>query len=140
MLCQKLYKLTITDAFLGRVYEKLSHLTPGVTDPMQCYLSVNDAVRRQNMERLFELTRSSAGAMLWNGGFMPLPRAAVRANFADHRTLYYNFIGGAGVPAFDHALVREPGQDVPGVRHVSYTDRAFDDARFRNKLCKIVGL
>ena len=57
-----------------------------------------------------------------------------------HRTLYYNFIGGAGVPAFDHALVREPGQDAPGVRHVSYTDRAFDDARFRNKLCKIVGL
>ena len=101
-------KLTITDAFLGRVYEKLSHLTPGVTDPMQCYLAVNDAVRRQNMERLFELTRSSAGAMLWNGGFMPLPRAAVRANFADHRTLYYNgqLIGEASHLGLDLASLR----------------------------------
>lgn len=57
-----------------------------------------------------------------------------------HRTLYHNFIGGAGVPTFDHALVREPGQDVPDVRHVSYTDRAFEDAGFRNKLCKLVSL
>ena len=57
-----------------------------------------------------------------------------------HRTLYYNFMGKAGTPTFDHAFVREPGQDVPTVRHVSYTDRSFEDAHFRNKLCKIVGL
>lgn len=57
-----------------------------------------------------------------------------------HRTLYYNFMGKAGVPVFDHALVREPGRDVPDVRHVSYTDRAFEDARFRQQLQKIVSL
>lgn len=57
-----------------------------------------------------------------------------------HRTLYYNFIGGAGSPTFDHVLVREPGQDVPEVRHVSYTDRAFEDTHFRNKLIKLVSL
>ena len=56
------------------------------------------------------------------------------------RSLYYNYVGGAGVPVFDHALVREPGQPVPSVRHVSYTDRAFDDAHFRNQLCKLVSL
>lgn len=57
-----------------------------------------------------------------------------------HRTLYYNFMGKAGSPTFDHALVREPGCDVPDVRHVSYTDRAFEDARFRQQLQKIVSL
>lgn len=57
-----------------------------------------------------------------------------------HRTLYYNFMETKCVPVFDHALVREPGRDVPDVRHVSYTDRAFEDASFRNKLLKIVSL
>ena len=57
-----------------------------------------------------------------------------------YRSLYYNYMGVEGVPVFDHAFVREPGQDVPDVRHISYTDRSFEDANFRNKLCKIVGL
>lgn len=56
------------------------------------------------------------------------------------RSLYYNFVDTIAVPVFDHALVREPGQDVPDVRHISYTDRAFNDARFRNKLIKLVSL
>lgn len=57
-----------------------------------------------------------------------------------HRTLYYNFMGTEGVPVFDHALVREPGSIVPDVRHVSYTDRAFEEASFRQQLLKIVSL
>lgn len=56
-----------------------------------------------------------------------------------HRSLYYNDTWTKGVPVFDHALVREPGP-VPDVRHVSYTDRAFDSADFRNELIKIVSL
>lgn len=57
-----------------------------------------------------------------------------------HRSLYYNYVCEDGVPVFDHAFVREPGRDVPDVRHVSYTDRAFEDARFRQQLQKIVSL
>lgn len=57
-----------------------------------------------------------------------------------HRTLYYNDMGEIGVPVFDHALVREPGMPVPDVRHISYTDRAFEDTHFRNKLIKLVSL
>lgn len=57
-----------------------------------------------------------------------------------HRSLYYNYMCENGVPVFDHALVREPGSAVPDVRHISYTDRAFEDASFRNKLLKIVSL
>ena len=57
-----------------------------------------------------------------------------------HRSLYYNYTRTKGVPVFDHAFVREPGQDVPDVRHISYTDRSFEDAHFRNKLIKLVSL
>ena len=57
-----------------------------------------------------------------------------------YRSLYYNYMQEKGVQVFDHALVREPGRDVPDVRHVSYTDRAFEDARFRNQLLKLVSL
>lgn len=57
-----------------------------------------------------------------------------------HRSLYYNYMRTKGVPVFDHALVREPGSPVPDVRHVSYTDRSFEDAHFRNKLIKLVSL
>ena len=57
-----------------------------------------------------------------------------------YRSLYYNFMETKCVPVFDHALVREPGRDVPDVRHVSYTDRAFEDASFKKKKKKIVSL
>lgn len=57
-----------------------------------------------------------------------------------YRSLYYNFMETKCVPVFDHALVREPGRPVPDVRHISYTDRAFEDARFRQQLQKIVSL
>lgn len=57
-----------------------------------------------------------------------------------YRSLYYNYVGEEGVQVFDHALVREPGMPVPAVRHVSYTDRAFEDASFRQQLLKIVSL
>lgn len=57
-----------------------------------------------------------------------------------YRSLYYNYTSVVGFPVFDHAFIREPGQQVPDVRHISYTDRAFEDANFRNQLIKLVSL
>lgn len=57
-----------------------------------------------------------------------------------YRSLYYNFTATPGFPISDHAFIREPGATIPDVRHVSYTDRAFEDANFRNQLQKLVSL
>lgn len=56
------------------------------------------------------------------------------------QSLYYNYVGERGVPVLDHALIREPRPLPAGVRHISYTDRAFDSPTFRNQLRRIVSL
>lgn len=83
-------RLVLTDSFLQEAMGKLHHLAPETTDPLQCYLTINSKVRSQNMETLRQLSALSAQGKLWEGNFMPLPRSASRANFADKRTLVYN--------------------------------------------------
>lgn len=83
-------KLVLTDAFLENVQGKLQHLVPGIQAPLQCYLTINKNVRAANMETLRTLAKNTAGAMLWNGPFQAMPRAAARAGFADHRMIFYN--------------------------------------------------
>ena len=83
-------KLTLTDDFLSNAMQKLHHLAPETTNPLQCYLTVNTRVRASNMETLRELNSISAKGKLWDGNFMALPRSAARANFADRRSLIYN--------------------------------------------------
>ncbi len=83
-------RLTLSDSFLQEAQAKLQHLAPGIADPLQCYLYINSQVRGQNIEKLRELGSLTAQGKLWEGNFLPLPRAAARANFADKRTLTYN--------------------------------------------------
>ncbi|MDR2488938.1 MAG: M23 family metallopeptidase, partial [Desulfovibrio sp.] len=51
---------------------------------------VNGELRQSNEATLLEIGRTSAPRALWNDAFMPLPNAAARAGFAEHRTYFYN--------------------------------------------------
>ena len=101
-------KLTISDSFLQQVQSKLGNLAPNAPDPLQCYLTINTQVRAQNIAKLQTLSHESASAMLFDGVFIHMPRAATRANFADHRTLIYQnqVVGEAYHLGIDLASVR----------------------------------
>ena len=102
-------KLTLSDSFLQEAQAKLRHLAPQIADPLQCYIYINTQIRGQNIEKLRELSTLTAQGKLWEGNFLPLPRSAARANFADHRTLTYN-----GQPA---AEAYHLGLDLASVRN-----------------------
>jgi murein DD-endopeptidase MepM/ murein hydrolase activator NlpD len=61
------------------------------TDLEKIFLAVNRTMRQDNYETLTQLGRQSAPEKLWEGGFLRLPKAANRAQFADHRV--YRFDG-----------------------------------------------
>ncbi len=60
------------------------------TDLEKIFLAVNRTMRQDNYETLTQLGRQSAPEKLWEGGFLRLPKAANRAQFADHRVYRYN--------------------------------------------------
>lgn len=116
-------RITVTDSFLLKVQNKLGHLAPGIADPLQCYLTVNANVRAQNMEALRSLSKQSTGTMLWSDGFRAIPRAAVRANFGDHRTLVHNgtIVGEATHLGLDLASLRQAAIPAANSGKVIYT-------------------
>ncbi len=83
--------LNISDRFLSWKmpdFEK-SVSGGGSLDLVDQFLKVNQDLRRQNAETVYETVTMSEAKMLWKGVFGRLPGAANRAGFADHRTYTY---------------------------------------------------
>lgn len=106
-------KLDISDNFLQTVANKLQHLAPDAKSNLECYLYINNEVRKADAQMLQNLREDTAAAMLWSGPFLRLPRSASRAGFADHRFMTYQGkqIGESWHLGFDLASVRNA--DVP---------------------------
>ena len=81
--------IELSDNFLQAVENKLRDLAPNATNPLECYLYINNQVRAANVQSLREIGRDTASAMLWSGAFERLPRSAPRAGFGDHRFFSY---------------------------------------------------
>ncbi len=105
--------LELSDNFLLSVESKLRHLAPNASNPLECYLYINNQVRAANVDDLRNISKDTASAMLWSGVFQRMPRSAPRAGFADHR--FYNYqgklVGESYHLGFDLASVRN--DDVP---------------------------
>ena len=110
-------KLDISDDFLQSVQKKLGHLTPNTPNPLVSYLTINGEERRNNAQKLFEIGKQSAQAILWEGVFQRLPKSAARAGFADHRILFYKGkqVGESYHLGYDFASVRNA--EVPAANH-----------------------
>lgn len=105
--------ISISDDFLMNVQNKLGHLAPQASSPLDCYLTINNNVRAANVESLRELSRDTVAGQLWDGTFTRLPRSAPRAGFADHRFFSYQGkqVGESYHLGFDLASVRNA--DIP---------------------------
>ncbi len=54
------------------------------------FISVNKGVRKENEDKITEVTKKDTPKVLWNGAFAQLSNSKVEANFADYRTYTYN--------------------------------------------------
>ena len=79
------------------------------TDLEKVFLAVNRTMRQDNYETLTGLGRQTVPEILWAGVFMRLPKAANRAQFADHRVYRYK---GAEIDRQVHL-----GADLASVQH-----------------------
>ncbi|SBV94084.1 Peptidase M23 family protein [uncultured delta proteobacterium] len=80
----------INDRFFELKLPEFRAFYPDITDPLTLFNKVNGELRQANAAKLLEVGQKSAPKALWNDAFLPLPNAAVRAGFAEHRTYLYN--------------------------------------------------
>ncbi len=83
--------LAISDSFLQ------NKVAPLVTDvatrqgaAKDVFVAVNRKLRKENEDRITEITKKATPSLLWKDAFAQLSNSKVEANFADHRTYTYN--------------------------------------------------
>jgi murein DD-endopeptidase MepM/ murein hydrolase activator NlpD len=83
--------IALSDAFMQN---KVAPLTSDVavrSGPVkELFVAVNKGVRKQNEDKITEITKKATPQMLWKGAFAQLSNSKVEANFADARTYTYN--------------------------------------------------
>jgi murein DD-endopeptidase MepM/ murein hydrolase activator NlpD len=83
--------IALSDAFMQN---KVAPLTSDVAvrgGPVkELFIAVNKGVRKQNEDKITEITKKATPQMLWKGAFAQLSNSKVEANFADARTYTYN--------------------------------------------------
>jgi murein DD-endopeptidase MepM/ murein hydrolase activator NlpD len=85
--------IQVSDEFLERVVPAIASQTPGFDATgslLDQYLFINGELRRRELARVAELSRSSRPAFLWSGPFLQMPNTALKANFAQTRTYVSN--------------------------------------------------
>jgi Peptidase family M23 len=82
--------LNISDTFIrSRMVPLLAAAGQSETDLKAVFLAVNRDMRKANYETLTGLGQQTVSEMMWQGPFLRLPKAANRAQFADHRVYRY---------------------------------------------------
>ena len=114
--------IRIDNSFLAKVVPEILSHTKNVQDTgelIKVFVDINSNVRRQNHATIAELSKSSPGELLWNGGFLQLSNSQVESVFADRRTYVYD---GQKVDQQDHV-----GFDLSVVKH--YPIEAANDGK-----------
>ncbi|MDR1489946.1 MAG: M23 family metallopeptidase [Desulfovibrio sp.] len=81
--------IVIRQNFLDSKALEFETLVPGQMNGLERFLAVNGPIRRANAARLVELGKNTTPEFLWRNSFLRLPRAAMRANFAERRTYFW---------------------------------------------------
>jgi len=83
--------ITLSESFLQG---KIASLAPDVASkqatPKELFLAVNERLRKENEDRITEITSKVTPALQWKDAFAQLSNSKVEANFADLRTYTYN--------------------------------------------------
>lgn len=82
--------INIPDSFLNKkIPEFKNHYPEMQGDNLTSYLYTNNEIRRANNAKIASLCKAPHADRMWEGRFLRMAGSR-RANFADHRTYYYN--------------------------------------------------
>lgn len=83
--------IALTDSFLqNKVVPLVKDADARQGAPKDVFVAVNTRLRKENEDKIADITRKSTAPILWNGAFTQLSNSKVEANFADQRTYTYN--------------------------------------------------
>ena len=83
--------IALSDAFLqNKVAPLLTDVAARQGSPRDVFVAVNKKLRKENEDKIREITSKASPKMLWSGAFSQLTNSKVEANFADERTYVYN--------------------------------------------------
>ena len=82
--------LAISDSFLqNKVAPLLTDAATREGAPKDVFIAVNRRLRKENEDRITEITKKATPSLLWKDAFSQLTNSKVEANFADQRTYSY---------------------------------------------------
>jgi len=90
---QRVDAIGLDDGFLERVVPAIASRTPGFDDSgtlLDQYLVINGDLRKAELERVVEISRTSEPSFLWSGPFLQMANSALKANFAQTRDYTYD--------------------------------------------------
>ena len=83
--------IALSDGFLqNKVAPLLKDAAARQGTPKDVFIAVNKRLRKENEDKIAQLTSKSTPSILWKGAFSQLSNSKVEANFADARTYIYN--------------------------------------------------
>jgi murein DD-endopeptidase MepM/ murein hydrolase activator NlpD len=83
--------IPLTDNFLQtKVVPLLHDAAARQGTPKDIFVAVNKNLRRENEDKIIEVTSKATPSILWKDAFSQLSNSKVEANFADERTYVYN--------------------------------------------------
>ena len=82
--------IALSESFLQNKVAPLAEAGARQAAPKELFLAVNKGVRKQNEDRITEITKVATPQILWKGAFTQLTNSKVEANFADARTYTLN--------------------------------------------------
>ncbi len=83
--------LAISDSFLqNKVAPLVTDVATRQGPAKDVFVAVNRKLRKENEDRITEITKKATPSLLWKDAFAQLSNSKVEANFADHRTYTYN--------------------------------------------------
>jgi murein DD-endopeptidase MepM/ murein hydrolase activator NlpD len=82
--------IALSDDFLqNKVAPLLKDVAARQKTPKEVFVAVNTGVRKENEDKITEITSKATPQILWKGAFGQLTNSKVEANFADLRTYTY---------------------------------------------------
>lgn len=84
----KASSITIDDAFINTKIASLLNVTE-VTDPEGAFRKVNEEWRRESLEKIIDISRTTEAKVMWEGRFMQMRNSKVMATYGDQREYLY---------------------------------------------------
>jgi murein DD-endopeptidase MepM/ murein hydrolase activator NlpD len=116
--------IKITEAFIqSKVAPLVSDAGARQGSPKDIFIRVNKDLRKENDDKIGQITSKGTPKMLWQGAFNQLSNSKVEANFADARSYDYNgeIVSNAYHLGFDLSVTRQYPVEAANSGTVAFT-------------------